>query len=94
MSYLAFKANPPLPILFTLVTNLSDTVFLTTSFLTTLLNLLKSTRTVFNCLHLHSSTSTFRLAKSDFAANLDVSASVAFFNSAFYNSAFFNSRQT
>ena len=33
--------------LFTFVTNLSDTVFLTT-LLTTLLSLLKSTRTVFN----------------------------------------------
>ena len=42
MSYSVFKTNPLVSILFTLVTNLSHTVFLT-SFFTTSLSLLKLT---------------------------------------------------
>ena len=45
VSYLVFKTNPLVSILFTLVTNLSYTYFLATSFFTTSLNLLKSTGT-------------------------------------------------
>ena len=58
-------------ILLTFVTNLSYTIF--SGNLTTLLNLLKSIGTVFNF-------SAFRLARSDFPANLDVSTAVAFLN--------------
>ena len=43
MSYSVFKTNPLVSILFTLVTNLSYAVFLTTSFFTTSLSLLKLT---------------------------------------------------
>ena len=60
---------------FTLVTNFSYTVFLTT-LSTTLLSLNKSKETVFN---LSISTSDFKLAKSDFAAKLDLSTPVPFF---------------
>ena len=45
VSYLVFKTNALLPILFTLATNLSYTSFLTTSFLTASLCLFKSTGT-------------------------------------------------
>ena len=41
VSYVAFKANPVVSMLFTLATNLSYTVFLTTSFFTTLLSFAK-----------------------------------------------------
>ena len=40
VSYLVFKTNPVVSMLFTLATNLSYTVFLATSFFTTLLALL------------------------------------------------------
>ena len=43
--YLVFKTNQLVSILFTLATSLSYSVFLTTSFFTTSLSLLKSTRT-------------------------------------------------
>ena len=43
--YLVFKANLVVLVLFSLVTNLSYTVFVTTSFFTKPLNLLKSTGT-------------------------------------------------
>ena len=43
MPYLVFKTDVRVPTLFTLATNLSYTVFLTTSSFTTLLSLLKST---------------------------------------------------
>ena len=42
MSYLAFKTNPLVSMLFTLATNLSYKAFLTTSSFTTSLSLLKS----------------------------------------------------
>ena len=45
ISYLVFKTNLLLLILFTLVTNLSYSVFLKRSFFTRLLNLLKSVGT-------------------------------------------------
>ena len=45
VSYLVFKTNSVIKILFTLVTNSSYASFLTTSFLTTALNLLKLTGT-------------------------------------------------
>ena len=48
VSYLVFKTNPVISILFTLATNLSYTVFLTTSFFTTLLSVTKSLETVVN----------------------------------------------
>ena len=60
-------------ILFTLATSLSYTVFLTTSFFTTSLNLLKSTGTGTNLSISNLSTSVFKLAKFDFNAKLEVS---------------------
>ena len=57
--------------------------FLTTSLFTTLLSLLKATGTVFNLSTSILSTFPLKLAKSDFAANLDVSTPVAFFESVF-----------
>ena len=75
---------PLVSILFTLATNLSClTVFLTTSFLTTLLSLLKSAEIVFNLSTSILFTSVFKLTKSNFATNLEVSILVAFFKSAF-----------
>ena len=80
VSYFVFKANPLVLILF-IATNLSHTVFLTKLLFTTLLNLLKSTGTVFNLVTSILSTSAFKLAKSDFASNLDVITPVSFFKS-------------
>ena len=82
VSYLVFKTNPLVSILFTFGTNLSYTIFFTTSLLTTLLSLLKSTGTVFHLSTSILSISAFKLAKSDFAANVDVSTPVAFFKPA------------
>ena len=71
MSYLVFKTSPLASILFILfVTNLSCRVFLTTE-------------TGFSLSILILSTSAFGLAKSNFAAYLEVSTPVAFLNSAF-----------
>ena len=50
--------------------NLSYSVFFITSFLTTLLNLARSTGTVFNLSVSILSTSVFKLAKFDFSAKL------------------------
>ena len=84
MSYLVFKINPVISVLFTFVTyDLSYAKFLTTLLLTTLLSLLKSTGTVFNLTISILSASTFNLAKFDFNARLDVSVPVAFFKSVF-----------
>ena len=80
--FLVFKTNPLASILFTLATNLSYTVFLTTSLFTALLNLLKSTGTVFNLSTYKLSTLAFKFAKFDFSANFEVSIPVAFFQSA------------
>ena len=53
-------------------------VFLTTSLFTTVFSQLKSTETVLNLSTSTLSILAFRLAKSDFVANLDVSSPVAF----------------
>ena len=63
----------PVPALFTLLTNLSYSVFLTTSLLTALLNLLKSAGTGANLSTSNLSTSFFKLAKFVFNAKLEVS---------------------
>ena len=55
-------------------TNLSYIVFLTTSFFTTLLSLLKSTGTVANLSISNLSTSVFKLDRFVFNANFEVSA--------------------
>ena len=78
VSYLVSKTNPLVSIFFSSITNLSYTVFWTTLWFTALLSLLKPTRTVFNSSTSSLSISVFRLAKSDFSANLDVSTPVAF----------------
>ena len=66
-----------------MATNLSYTVFLTTSFFTTSLSLVKSTGARTNLSISNLSTSAFKLTKSDFAANLNVSIPVAFLKSVF-----------
>ena len=72
VSYLVFKTNPLLSIVFTFATNLSYAIFLTTSLFTTLISLLKSTGAVFTLPVSIFSTSGFKLAKSNFADRLDV----------------------
>ena len=69
--------------LFTLATNLSYTAFLTASFFTTLLNLLKSVRTGTNLLMSNLSTSVFKLAKFVFNEKLEVSTCETFLMSDF-----------
>ena len=66
--------------LFTLATNLSYTVILTTSFSTTSLSLLKSTGTGASLSISILSTSVFRLAKFDFSAKLLTSTCDIFLN--------------
>ena len=73
MSYLVLKTNAPVSILFTLATKSSSTFFLTTSFFTASLNLLKSTGTGANLSISNSSTSVFKLAKYVFNAKREVS---------------------
>ena len=80
VSYLVFKTNPLLSILFTFATNLSYKVFLTTSFLTASLGLLKSTGIGINLSISNLSTSVYRLAKFYFSEKLDVSIPAAFLN--------------
>ena len=58
------------------LTNLSWVNVLPTSLFSTLFNLLKSTGTVFNLSTSILSTFVFKLSKSDFTANLDVSTPV------------------
>ena len=70
VSYLVFKANLLVSILFTLATNLSYTALLTTSFFTTSLRLLKLTGTGTNLSISSLKTSVFKLSKFDFNANL------------------------
>ena len=82
MSYLVFQIKPLASISFTVATSSSCTVYLTTSLLTTLFGLLKSTATVFS-FSISISISAFSLAKFDFNSRLDVSIPVAFFNLAF-----------
>ena len=83
VSSLLFKTNPLVSILFTFATNLSETVFLTTSLFTTLLSLLKSTGKVFNLSTTIFSTSAFNLAMFDFNPRLNDSILVACFKSVF-----------
>ena len=83
MSYLVFKTNPLVSVLLTFSTNLSETAFLTTSFFTTLLSLLKSAETSTNFSISNLSISVFKLAKFDFRAKLEVSTSEIFLISAF-----------
>ena len=70
VSYLVFKTNPLVSILFTSATNLLQAVFLTKSFFTTLLSLLKLTGTGANLSISSLSSSVFRLAKSFLMQNL------------------------
>ena len=63
VSYLVFKTNLLVSILFTLVTNLSYVSFLTKSFFTTSLIILKSTGSDTNLSISSLSTSVFKLAK-------------------------------
>ena len=58
----------------TLVTNISNTAFLTTSLSTAILKLLKSVGKVFILSISISSTSTLKQVKFDFSAKLDASA--------------------
>ena len=71
VSYLVFKTNPLASILFTLTTNLSYTVFLTTLLLTTLLSLIKSIEALFDLSTSILPISAFKPAKSNFATNLE-----------------------
>ena len=73
VSYLVFKTNPLVSILFTLATNLSYASFLTTPFFTTLLTLLKSVGIGTDLSMSNLSTSVFELAKFVFNAKLEVS---------------------
>ena len=79
VTYLVLKTNLVVSILSTFVTNLLYSVFLTTSFYTTLLNLAKSLGTGFNLSISNLSTSVFKLAKFVFDAKLLTSTCVTFF---------------
>ena len=81
--YLVFNTKSLVSILFNLATNLSYTVFLTTWFFTTSLNLLKSTVTGTNFSISNLSTSVFKLAKFVFNAKLEVSTCEIFLISVF-----------
>ena len=81
--YLVFKANSLVSTLFTLATNLLYKAILTALFLTTSLNLLKSTGTGANFSLSNLSTSVFRLAKFVFSAKVEVSTCVTFLRSVF-----------
>ena len=78
-----FKTKPLVSLLFTFATNLLCNVFLTILLFTILLSLLKSIGKGFKLSISIFSTSAFKLAKSDFAANLEVSIPIAFFKSVF-----------
>ena len=80
-SYLVLEAKFILSKPFTLATNLSYSVFLITSLLTTLLNLVRSIGTVFNLSASILSTSVFKLAEFDFSAKLPTSTCDTFFKS-------------
>ena len=60
-------------ILFTLLTNLLYSVFLTTSLFNILVNLFKSTETVFSLSVSNLSISVFKLAKFVFSAKFEIS---------------------
>ena len=82
-SYLVLETKFEVSILSTLAFNKEYSVFLTTSFFTTLLNLAKSSGTVFNLSVSILSTSVFKEAKLVFNAELLVSTWVISFKSAF-----------
>ena len=75
--------KPVVSMLFTLATNLPYLVFLTTSFFTTSLSLLKSIGTGVNLPIYSLSTSVFKLAKLDFSTKLLTSTCVTFLKSVF-----------
>ena len=81
--YLLFKTYPIISVLFTFATILRNTAFLITSLFTILLHLLISTGTVFNLPTSVLATSAFKLTKSDFATNLELSIPSEFLKSAF-----------
>ena len=83
VSYVVLKTNPVVSVVFTFSTYLSYTVFLTTSFFTASLSLLKSTGTGANLSIPSLSTLVFKLAKSDFSAKLLKSTCVTSFRSVF-----------
>ena len=83
MLYLVFHTKSLISILSTFTTNLLYTVFLTTSFFTTLLNLLKSAGIGTNLSISNLSTSVFKLDKLVFNAKLEVSTCEIFLISAF-----------
>ena len=83
VSHLTFKTNPLVSILFTLVTNLLHTSFLTTSFFTASLNLLKSTGPGTSLLMSYLSTSVFKLATLFFNTKREVSTCEIFLISVF-----------
>ena len=83
MLYLVFNTKSLVSILSTFATNLLYTVFLTTSFFTTSLNLLKSTGIVTNLSISNLSTSVFKLAQFVFHAKLEVSTCEIFLISVF-----------
>ena len=70
--------------LFTLSTNLSYTVFLTTSFFTTLLRFTKSLGARASLSISSLSTSVFKLTKFDYSAKVLTSTRVTFFRSVFF----------
>ena len=70
VSYEVFKRNFVVTMLSTFVTNLSTSVFLTTSFFTTSISSLKLTGTSPNLSISNLSTSVFRLAEFDLSAKL------------------------
>ena len=80
VSYVDFITNPVVSILFTFVTNLLHSVFLTTSFFTTLLNLAKSSGTGVHFAMTNLSYSVFKLARFVFDAKLLTSTCVTFLN--------------
>ena len=83
VSYLVFKTNPLVSILFTLATNLLYTSFLTTSFFTRSLSLLKSTGTGTNLSISNLSTPVFKVGKFVFNAKLEVATCEMFLMSGF-----------
>ena len=80
VSYLVFKTKLLVSILFTLAANLSYTSFLTTSFFTTLLNLLKSVGIGANLSMSNLSTSFFEVAKFVLNAKLEYQCVSHFLN--------------
>ena len=80
---MVFKTKSLKSIIFIFAANLSYTAFLATLFLTTSLNLLKSTGTVASLSMSNLPTSVFRLAEFVFSAKFEVSTCVTFFRSVF-----------